>query len=459
MKIIQRTIVIDLIATFAVLSIYAQGITIGSGTIVKLGSATLLLPCNWSNSGTFIAGNGTVTFTGASGNQTITNTSGETFNNLTVNKASGDVQLLNDITVNGTLTTTSGDVDLNSHTITLGASATLSETAGNTIKGTSGTITTTRTLGTNPGNVAGLGLDISVSPSLGSTTIARGHAVCTGEGHISILRNFTVTPTTNSSLNATAVFHYDDSELNSLTESELLLFASTDGGTNWSKVGGTVNTTSNTLTVSGINSFSLWTASSASLPIELTSFSATSQRMITGLHWKTVTEINNYGFEIERRIIDEMPVCWHTIGFVAGAGTSNSPRQYYYSDENLSPGRYAYRIKQIDNDGSFKYYGNVEVDISAPAEFALGQNYPNPFNPSTTIQYVLPTRSTVRLVIYNILGQVVKELVNTEQQAGYQSVVWNANVSSGLYFYRLEATSKDDPSKRFDETKKMILLR
>jgi len=94
-----------------------------------------------------------------------------------------------------------------------------------------------------------------------------------------------------------------------------------------------------------------------------------------------------------------------------------------------------------------------------PDEYFLSQNYPNPFNPSTTIHYGLAARSTVRLVIYNILGQLVSELVNTEQQAGYQSIVWNANVSSGLYFYKLEAVSARDPNKRFIETKKILLLR
>jgi flagellar hook assembly protein FlgD len=94
-----------------------------------------------------------------------------------------------------------------------------------------------------------------------------------------------------------------------------------------------------------------------------------------------------------------------------------------------------------------------------PTVYSLAQNFPNPFNPSTTLKYGLPARSTVRLIIYNLLGQVVKEMVNTEQQAGYQSVVWNATVSSGLYFYRIEATAKDDPSKRFVQTRKMILLR
>jgi hypothetical protein len=97
--------------------------------------------------------------------------------------------------------------------------------------------------------------------------------------------------------------------------------------------------------------------------------------------------------------------------------------------------------------------------VEVPKKFSLSQNYPNPFNPSTTIQYALPVHSTVRLIIYNLLGQVLKILINREQQAGYQSVVWNANVSSGFYFYRLEAVSIENPTNRFIETKKMLLLK
>ena len=94
-----------------------------------------------------------------------------------------------------------------------------------------------------------------------------------------------------------------------------------------------------------------------------------------------------------------------------------------------------------------------------PSTFSLEQNYPNPFNPSTTIKYGLPERSSVHLVIYNILGQVVKEMIHADQQAGYQSFVWNANVASGIYFYRIETTSLEDPNKHFAETKKMLLLK
>jgi photosystem II stability/assembly factor-like uncharacterized protein len=102
---------------------------------------------------------------------------------------------------------------------------------------------------------------------------------------------------------------------------------------------------------------------------------------------------------------------------------------------------------------------NVTNTVAIPKEYSLSQNFPNPYNPSTTIQYGLPARSAVRIVIYNILGQVVKELINSEQPAGIQSVVWNANNASGLYFYKLEATSLDNPGKRFVETKKMLLLK
>lgn len=94
-----------------------------------------------------------------------------------------------------------------------------------------------------------------------------------------------------------------------------------------------------------------------------------------------------------------------------------------------------------------------------PRETQLLANFPNPFNPSTIIRYGLPTRSRVRLIVYNILGQIVADLVNTEQVAGWNQVTWNANVSSGLYFYRLEAVSVSDPSKRFVDVKKMLLLK
>jgi hypothetical protein len=94
-----------------------------------------------------------------------------------------------------------------------------------------------------------------------------------------------------------------------------------------------------------------------------------------------------------------------------------------------------------------------------PVEFQLGQNYPNPFNPSTTIRFQLPHRSRIRLIIFNILGQEVARLVDQEMNGGYFERTWNANVASGMYFYRMEAISITDASQRFVDVKKMILLK
>ena len=88
-----------------------------------------------------------------------------------------------------------------------------------------------------------------------------------------------------------------------------------------------------------------------------------------------------------------------------------------------------------------------------PSWYSLEQNYPNPFNPSTTIQYALPSRSHVTLTIFNTLGQIVRELVNGEMDAGYHQVEFDgSNLASGVYLYRMQAGS-------FVETRKLILLR
>jgi len=100
-----------------------------------------------------------------------------------------------------------------------------------------------------------------------------------------------------------------------------------------------------------------------------------------------------------------------------------------------------------------------DVSRQIPEEYSLAQNYPNPFNPSTTIRFGLPERSSVQLTLYNILGQIVATLVNCEHDAGWYQVKWEATVSSGLYIYRLEAVSVDEPYRRFVEAKKMIIIR
>ncbi|HFE64883.1 MAG TPA: hypothetical protein ENK14_10795, partial [Caldithrix sp.] len=181
-------------------------------------------------------------------------------NNFTLDNANGSAMQA-DLELDGTLTLTSGDLDLNGYTIILGTSATLSESEGNTITGSSGVITTTRTFNvgdlSSGSNIAGLGAEITTAAALGSTTISRSPAQSHG---ISILRYFDIVPTNNTGLNATLTFHYDDSELNEQSESGLQLYRSTDSGNTWALEGGTVDTENETLTLTGINAFSRWTA-------------------------------------------------------------------------------------------------------------------------------------------------------------------------------------------------------
>ncbi len=191
------------------------------------------------------------------------------------------------------------------------------------------------------------------------------------------------------------------------------------------------------------------------IPVELISFSAITIGSTVKLNWKTATELNNYGFEIERSVISNgvRNLNWEKIGFVNGNGTSNSPKSYSFVDDKVSTGKYSYRLKQIDNDGQFEYSKTIEVDVNGVKEYKLTQNYPNPFNPATTIQYILPQAGMVKLTLYNILGQEIRTLVNEMKEAGTHTINIDASdLNSGMYIYKIESGS-------FVQTRKMTLVK
>jgi hypothetical protein len=186
------------------------------------------------------------------------------------------------------------------------------------------------------------------------------------------------------------------------------------------------------------------------LPVELVAFTARNTAEGVQLAWRTASEQNNAGFEVQRR--SEKASEWQVLSFVRGAGTTTEAQSYSFLD-NSAVGKVQYRLKQIDFDGQFEYSNVIEVDAGLPKVFALEQNYPNPFNPSTTIRYQLPVASEVKLEVYDVLGKKIATLVNERQSAGSYQVVWNASgLSSGTYFYRLQAGT-------FVETKKMIMVK
>ena len=186
------------------------------------------------------------------------------------------------------------------------------------------------------------------------------------------------------------------------------------------------------------------------VPVELTSFTAISNGKEVILNWSTATELNNFEFEVQRSFEGSE---FFTVGVVYGKGTTTERQDYTYCDKNLSDGKYSYRLKQVDYDGSFEYSDVIEVDFRAFKSFLLEQNFPNPFNPITTIGFGLQSKSNVKITILNSIGEEVAVVLNEEKESGFHQVEFNAaNLPSGVYFYQLNAGS-------FVETKKMVLLK
>jgi hypothetical protein len=206
---------------------------------------------------------------------------------------------------------------------------------------------------------------------------------------------------------------------------------------------------SGNINIDGIRVATAW--AQAPLPVELVSFSALAINNQIQLKWETVTEINSYGFDIERSICN----AWQKIGFVEGHGNSNSEKEYSFIDEKVSSGnKYSYRLKEINTDGTFKYSKIVEVDYASPSRFTLSQNYPNPFNPVTNIRFEFDKNTRALLTVYDVLGNEVISLFNGRAEAGkmYKIKFDGSALSSGVYYYKLTGNNRT-------EIKKMILLK
>lgn len=198
---------------------------------------------------------------------------------------------------------------------------------------------------------------------------------------------------------------------------------------------------------------------SSPLPVELISFTASILEEGVKLNWQTATEVDNYGFEIERTLsgVEE----WELLGFVEGFGNSNSPKEYSFTDDlthNLNR-NLRYRLKQIDTYGAYEFSDVIEISLVPPSGFELKQNYPNPFNPSTAIKFSLPVNSNVTIMIYDMLGREVTKLIDEEKPAGSYILYWYGKdnngrlAASGIYFYKLET------DKYYSFIRKMVLLK
>lgn len=232
-------------------------------------------------------------------------------------------------------------------------------------------------------------------------------------------------------------------ENRSLTTGNVII-AATDTDGNWTDGPNTVNPTG------GSANPIYFSATVAPIPVELVSFSASTNGNIVSLNWETASETQNFGFEIERSVDN---LTWTRIGFVDGAGNSTTLRTYSYSDNYTLSGIVNYRLKQLDFDGTYAYSDVINIELN-PVEFALMQNYPNPFNPSTVIKFSLAQDAKVLLTVYNVIGEKVALLLNNDLKAGTHQVEFNASyLTSGIYFYELKT------NKGFESMKKMMLVK
>jgi hypothetical protein len=190
--------------------------------------------------------------------------------------------------------------------------------------------------------------------------------------------------------------------------------------------------------------------------VQLASFTAVTQAGEgVKLEWLTARETDNAGFNVLRSYTEDGNYKKINSELIKSDGSG----QYSFLDNEVVFGRqYYYKLEDVSFGGEKQQHGPIMVDVALPKTFALQQNYPNPFNPSTNIRYQLPTQADVRLVVYNILGQEVRRLVDKKMPSGYYTVVWNGRnaqgipLPSGVYYYRITAGD-------FKTSKKMLLIK
>jgi|SaaInl7_200m_RNA_FD_contig_31_426260_length_2544_multi_15_in_0_out_0_1 hypothetical protein len=223
-----------------------------------------------------------------------------------------------------------------------------------------------------------------------------------------------------------------------------------------------IDTVANTITVV-TKDFSVWAiadtndamfaADPAITPVEMIALDASvdANNAVT-LNWSTASETNNFGFYIERSVDTHV---WTEIGFVEGHGTTEDLHNYTFVDNAAEAGtHYVYRMRQVDYNGDTEISNSVAVVVAVPSEYALRQNYPNPFNPTTNISFDLKETGRVKLELYNVLGQKVMTLIDSEvMDAGMHVRQFGmSSLATGVYFYKLEVNN-------FSQVKKMMLLK
>ena len=282
--------------------------------------------------------------------------------------------------------------------------------------------------------------------------------------------NGTIWTPISKGLIGTSIWSLAVSDFNLFAGTYQGVYLSTNNGTSWSSINtGLTNTdiwslaANDSYLFAGTYDKGVWRRPlSEIVPVELNSFTATANGKEVTLNWSTATELNNQGFEVQRKFGSNDFI---TVGSVKGQGTTTSQKNYTYIDKLANPGKYVYRLKQIDFGGTFEYSHEIEVEVRTLDEFTLDQNYPNPFNPKTKISWQSPVSSWQVLKVFDLIGNEVTTLVDEYRSKGNYEVELDASsFASGIYFYQLKAipssnSPKGQAGRVFIDTKKLILLK
>jgi len=425
--------------------VLAQGLTISSGaSLVVNGTPNLhIKDGGLNNAGTFVAGNGTVTFSGTA-TSTITSIGGTaalTFYNLGINKSAGTARLLRNIAISNNLIMTSGNYDLNGFDTDLGTTGSITgESASSFIVGAAGgtvnrTINLNAPSAVNPGNI---GIEITSASNLGLTTIKRGEQQQVSGSGYSINRYYEILPTNNTALNASLKMYYFDAELATINENELKLWSLNPApGNIWRLLGADAqDLTANYVTKNNIDQmfrFTLASSVSHPLPIQLVSFTAQLSSGKSIINWTTSFELNNHHFEVEKSADGRS---FAFLSNITAVGTSNTASSYTLTDANPFAGITYYRLKQVNADGSYTYSKVVAVNKGTYIS-ELVNAYPNPTRGPVEVRFTSASATRAIVQVTDAKGLLVASK-NIAASEGLNSTTINlGQFAQGTYYLRV----------------------
>ncbi|MBE2185603.1 MAG: T9SS type A sorting domain-containing protein [Rhodothermales bacterium] len=438
----------------------ATGPCVATDIVVRKGDGDLVLAGPFAVNGTLTLTRGglrlagqTLSLAGSLGSGTIvgpgtlrlvggeTQTVGAAFQDLStliVDKTGVKATLSADVSLADSLIVLNGDLDLGGYRVEFGPVAGLRESTGRVLG--EGTLVAQRTLNApDEANPANLGFEITSNANLGLTTVVRGHTVQTSTGASGIARYYDVSAQQNTGLDALVRFFYRDDDLTGLTESALKLFRSTDGGATWTQEGGTVSLSRNRITLSGVDGFSRWTAGeNGTLPVELVAFSATQtgDSRVT-LRWTTASETNNAAFLLDVQGVDE--TTWREAARLDGHGTTTEQHDYAFAVDGLEAGRYRFRLRQLDTDGTLHVHDAVEAFVGMTDAVRVRVAGPNPARGTTALALAVRDPQRVTVSVVDVTGRE-RLRVETAELSGSQTVRIPLDVSgwgTGTYFVRV----------------------